>query len=103
MGQWVGPTRPAGAVGGQLHLVFAEVLVSEVFEPAAELLGAGLSVSGIGQDFGGAKDFLGDKDGAVGAQGEGHIRFGYAVPVDAIAAGLKALQACLHSMPHKSR
>ena len=26
-----------------------------------------------------------------GAQGEGHIRFGYAVPKDAIALGLKAL------------
>ena len=38
-----------------------------------------------------------------GAQGEGHIRFGYAVPMDAIAAGLKALKTCLHNTAHKSR
>src|SRR3984885_3121146 len=27
-----------------------------------------------------------------GAQGEGHVRFGYAIPLDAIAAGLDALR-----------
>jgi len=36
-----------------------------------------------------------------GAQGEGHIRFGYAIPLEAIAAGLKALKECLHHPPHK--
>jgi aspartate aminotransferase len=38
-----------------------------------------------------------------GAQGEGHIRFGYAIPKDAIAAGLKALKTCLHPASHKAR
>ena len=37
-----------------------------------------------------------------GAQGEGHVRFGYAIPKDAIAAGLKALKQCLHASPRKS-
>lgn len=31
-----------------------------------------------------------------GAQGEGHIRFGYAMPKDAIASGLKALSEYMH-------
>jgi aspartate/methionine/tyrosine aminotransferase len=38
-----------------------------------------------------------------GAQGEGHIRFGYAMPKDAITAGLKALTEYLHHAPHKAR
>jgi aspartate aminotransferase len=38
-----------------------------------------------------------------GAQGESHVRFGYAVPKDAIAAGLKALKLCLHSTAHKTK
>ncbi len=38
-----------------------------------------------------------------GAQGEGHIRFGYAIPKDAIAAGLKALKTCLHSAAHSKK
>ncbi|MGC2162025.1 MAG: aminotransferase class I/II-fold pyridoxal phosphate-dependent enzyme [Silvibacterium sp.] len=38
-----------------------------------------------------------------GAQGEGYVRFGYAVPKEAIAAGLKALKVCLHAAPHKAR
>ncbi|MGC1159332.1 MAG: pyridoxal phosphate-dependent aminotransferase, partial [Acidobacteriaceae bacterium] len=31
-----------------------------------------------------------------GAQGEGHVRFSYAVSPDAIAAGLEALRKVLH-------
>jgi aspartate aminotransferase len=38
-----------------------------------------------------------------GAQGEGHVRFSYAIPKDAIAAGLKALTEHLHHAPHKAR
>jgi aspartate/methionine/tyrosine aminotransferase len=38
-----------------------------------------------------------------GAQGEGYVRFGYAMPKDAIAAGLKALTKYLHHLPHKAK
>ena len=38
-----------------------------------------------------------------GAQGEGYVRFGYAMPKDAIAAGLKALTEYLHHLPHKAK
>jgi aspartate aminotransferase len=38
-----------------------------------------------------------------GAQGEGCVRFGYAVPKEAIVAGLKALKACLNHLPHKAK
>ncbi|HUY81033.1 MAG TPA: aminotransferase class I/II-fold pyridoxal phosphate-dependent enzyme [Acidobacteriaceae bacterium] len=38
-----------------------------------------------------------------GAQGEGHIRFGYAIPKEAITAGLKALKHCLHATQHKTK
>jgi aspartate/methionine/tyrosine aminotransferase len=37
-----------------------------------------------------------------GAQGEGHVRFGYAIPMDAIAAGLKALTEYLRHVSHKA-
>jgi len=37
-----------------------------------------------------------------GAQGEGYIRFGYAIPKEAITAGLKALKTCLHTVPRKT-
>jgi len=38
-----------------------------------------------------------------GAQGECHIRFGYAVPKEAITAGLKALKVCLQNATHKTK
>lgn len=38
-----------------------------------------------------------------GAQGEGHIRFGYAMPKEAIAAGLKALSDYLCHSPQKAK
>lgn len=38
-----------------------------------------------------------------GAQGEGHVRFGYAMPREAIAAGLKALTDYLCHTPHKTK
>jgi len=38
-----------------------------------------------------------------GAQGEGHVRFGYAVPKDAIAVGLRALTEYLCQMTHKAK
>ena len=38
-----------------------------------------------------------------GAQGEGHLRFGYAIPKEAIAAGLKALKECLHHAQRKAK
>lgn len=42
--------------------------------------------------------------GAVfGAQGEGHVRFGYAVPKEAIAVGLRALTEYLCQMTHKAK
>lgn len=34
-----------------------------------------------------------------GAQGEGHVRFGYAVPKEAIALGLKALAEFVRTAP----
>lgn len=37
-----------------------------------------------------------------GAQGEGHIRFGYAMPKDAITAGLKELTEYLCHSPRKA-
>jgi aspartate/methionine/tyrosine aminotransferase len=38
-----------------------------------------------------------------GAQGEGHVRFGYAMPKDAILAGLAALKEYLGSLPVKQK
>lgn len=38
-----------------------------------------------------------------GAQGEGHIRFGYAMPKEAIATGLKALHEAMPQITRKSR
>lgn len=38
-----------------------------------------------------------------GAQGEGNIRFGYAVSMDAITAGLKALKECLQHVQRKAK
>lgn len=38
-----------------------------------------------------------------GAQGEGHVRFGYAVPKEAIAVGLKALTEYLRQTAHKAK
>ena len=38
-----------------------------------------------------------------GAQGEGHLRFGYAIPKEAITAGLKALKECLHHGERKAK
>jgi aspartate/methionine/tyrosine aminotransferase len=38
-----------------------------------------------------------------GAQGEGYVRFGYAMPKDAIAAGLVALKTHLKSRPKSAR
>ena len=38
-----------------------------------------------------------------GAQGEGHVRFGYAMPRDAIAVGLKALAEYLGRAPRNTR
>jgi aspartate/methionine/tyrosine aminotransferase len=38
-----------------------------------------------------------------GAQGEGHVRFGYAMPKDAIASGLTALKSYLKSHPKVGR
>src|SRR6202035_728633 len=38
-----------------------------------------------------------------GAQGEGHVRFAYAMPKDAIAAGLVALKTHLKSRPKSAR
>jgi aspartate aminotransferase len=38
-----------------------------------------------------------------GAQGEGHVRFGYAMPKEAIAAGVNALKAYLKSRPKTGR
>jgi aspartate aminotransferase len=38
-----------------------------------------------------------------GAQGEGHVRFGYAMPKEAIITGLSALKAYLKTLPKSSR
>jgi aspartate/methionine/tyrosine aminotransferase len=38
-----------------------------------------------------------------GAQGEGHLRFGYAIPKEAITSGLKALKECLHHAQRKTK
>jgi aspartate/methionine/tyrosine aminotransferase len=38
-----------------------------------------------------------------GAQGEGHVRFGYAMPKEAIAVGLKALTEFLCQTAHKTK
>lgn len=38
-----------------------------------------------------------------GAQGEGHVRFGYAMPKEAISAGLKALKNCLYGAAQKTK
>jgi aspartate aminotransferase len=38
-----------------------------------------------------------------GAQGEGHVRFGYAMPKEAIVTGLSALKAYLKAQPKGGR
>lgn len=38
-----------------------------------------------------------------GAQGEGHVRFGYAMPKDAIVAGLEALKDYMSRVSHKGK
>jgi aspartate aminotransferase len=38
-----------------------------------------------------------------GAQGEGHVRFGYAVPKEAISFGLKALAEFMRSVPRATK
>jgi aspartate aminotransferase len=38
-----------------------------------------------------------------GAQGEGHVRFGYAVPKEAIAVGLKALADFMRKAPRAAK
>ena len=38
-----------------------------------------------------------------GAQGEGHVRFGYAMPKEAIVAGVNALKTFLSQRPKSAR
>src|SRR5215470_12677528 len=71
-----------------LHLVAAEVVVAEVFEPLAELV-AGDAVGDVGGELGVLQDLVIDEDGTIDPESKGEGVGGARVNADDLASAVE--------------